>query len=412
MSRPRLAIRDSDVVEVHGTCRDQVVSIHHWMVAILLAPTLIMVACLLGTTSVALVLFPTWLAVTLGVTAQFVVILAVSVSRRTKLSWRLTRQGQLRTHGTFLGVFPVKVQIVDDDAQLAPVRLDLSRSYTTPYWDSGSRSDETKQFTLDSGPDFGALLYPDEPLRFNSLSASAASIVYVRPASPRPPVGETPEQPYRPVRVEACEPWPTVEAEWAHPNASVSGNERVVARFSLNQFPGVSVSLLVRADAMLEQFVRTASVSYRSSPSENQGRHEPVIVRGWTAIPHASWTIVDGFPRQEAAVDSPFRSRATGGDDWEWTAAEDVSATTAALERDSAESWPTRIVVRGDTLYATEPGTALVGALPLNTLRQVTDKTPRFDRFRFGRATDVILPKDSEAARRLRAELAKQIETL
>jgi hypothetical protein len=158
------------------------------------------------------------------------------------------------------------------------------------------------------------------------------------------------------------------------------------------------------AERLFERIVQVArEPTTKSSPAwRKEASPDLKVIQGWTMAPHASWTIVEAFPSHEMAGQGPFRQQSTVGEGWEWTAPESWKGVVEVLDQTPYASFPSRIVVRGGWLYAAEVGTDLVGMLPLDALREVSDATSTVDRFRFGRATDVILPKDSEAARRLR----------
>lgn len=191
------------------------------------------------------------------------------------------------------------------------------------------------------------------------------------------------------IRMSAVDPWPCFEVEYR----DGINTRQTIVRFEPSRGDDPN-----KFDLIVSSIFRRA---------EQASLVELRLERGWLDIPHALWTPVEGFPETEVAG-GPFRQRSGASADlWEWTMTEDEARQTRRVGpfRDSWETSPERVVVRDGWLFAKEAGSGQVGSIPLATLREAKSASETISTFRFGRATDVVLPKDSEAARRLRARL-------
>jgi hypothetical protein len=421
MSLPRLTIREPEAYSVKGTGRDGSFVGGLGRFLLVLAPLGGAVGALSLLTQVApLGPLPEWSlpVVALSSPVAFLVVQVLISKLTTDVRWSLRSDGTLRFASRWLSTFGGGAPTFDlageqglPDELPVPVTVQVTLLKTLHRWVGGLLVDPPVE-----------RVHERTEMDRRTL-ASVNELVRSVPIRGRQrEVRDGMLGPWRVARVMLREPWPTLRIEWMsastkaselaqsvivsmHPFGEPLATRQVVSSDDREK-PGLMERLY--AERLFERIAQVAREPRdATSPKWRQMAEKDLeVIDGWATTPHASWTIVDGFPRDDAGLDGPFRSRATGGDEWEWSATGDVAAMSEVLVRDSAESWPTRIVVRGDTLYATEPGTTLVGSLPLETLGQVTDRTPRFDRFRFGRATDVILPKDSDAAMRLRKRLS------
>jgi hypothetical protein len=195
------------------------------------------------------------------------------------------------------------------------------------------------------------------------------------------------------VRISAVDPWPCFEVEYR--DTKLNTSQQIL---SVQPAQGDDPNKL---DLVVSSLFRSAAWASLA---------ELRLERGWLDIPHALWTPAEGFPDAEA-TGSPFRQRSgASADRWEWTMTEVEEPWMRRVGpfRDVHETTPERIVVRDGWLFAKEAGSGQVGSIPLDALREVTRDGEYISRFRFGRATDLRLPTNSEAAARLRELLEAQ----
>lgn len=296
-----------------------------------------------------------------------------------------------------LGVLPLPRDEDEIFPDRAGVPLDLAQN-------ESARASVTLTSQTSFNKSEGGELVPVTETETTTFDCAFDSTTYRHTGSKPVPFTQDTDVPFTetPVRITALEPWPCFEVEYRDFNR---GGRPKTCRFE--PAPGEDPSKL---DLVVEALLKNAEDgSRRKKNGERIAKGytdvNVVIERGWAAIPHALWAPVEAFPEALATDGGPYREYSgERAERWKWTITEDEKGDLrrGVPSNGAHETTPERIAVVDGTLFAQEAGSSQVGSIPLGTLREVMRLGEGALRFRFGRATDVILPAKSAAAIRLR----------